>query len=369
MVRRCVAWLRARGAEPFIVPAMGSHGGASADGQAAVLASYGITEPAMGAPVLSSMETVSLEAGDLEVPLFMDRYAYESDGVLLVNRVKPHTDFHGFPESGLFKMSVIGLGKHDQALAVHSLGIHGLKDLILPAARRILRSGKIIGGVAIVENAYDLPQTIRAVTPDSMEHLERELLEMAGSVMPGLPLDDVDLLIVDEMGKDVSGTGLDTNVIGRLKIRGETEPAAPRVRSLLVTRLTPASHGNAIGIGLADVITRELYDAIDFAATYENGLTSSFSERIKVPYVAESHDDALRVALRFAGLGSDLERAARIGRIARIRNTLALSSLLVSAPAARDLAERADVEVAKQGEPLFGPDGSLAPWRDQSIND
>jgi hypothetical protein len=358
-IRTTVDWLCERGARPFIVPAMGSHGGASAEGQAGVLASYGITAETMGVPVRSSMETVRLDSSGLDIDLFMDRFAWEADGVLLVNRVKPHTDFHGFPESGLFKMSVIGLGKHAQALAVHSLGIEGLKHRILPAARRIVGSGKIVGGLAIVENAYDRALEIRAAAAEGIEPMERELLDLATRSMARLPLDDIDLLIVDDLGKDISGTGMDTNVIGRIRIRGESEPAAPRVKSVICTRLTAASHGNAIGVGLADAITRELYDAIDFRATYENGLTSSFSERIKVPYVAETHAEAVRAGIRFAALDTDERRALERARVVRIRNTLELDTILVSPAAAQALSGREDVEVGEREYPLLDGSGRL----------
>lgn len=352
-------WLEGQGAKPFIVPAMGSHGGATAEGQAAVLESYGITEAALGVPVRSAMETVSLgvvSAGDIEVSVFMDRLASESDGVLLINRVKPHTDFRGFPESGLLKMSVIGLGKHDQALAVHGHGIRGLKRLILPAARHVLQTGAVVGGLAVVENAYERPMRIEAAAAERIEAVERELLEVAGGSMARLPVDDIDVLVVDELGKDKSGTGLDTNVIGRIRIFGEVEPDTPRIRSIAALRLTEASHGNAIGVGLADVITRELYESIDFQATYENGLTSSFAERIKIPYVAANPDEAFRAALRCAGLGPIPAEALERARIVRIQSTLELSRILVSHAVAEELRARRDgmVEVSTESRPLFG---------------
>lgn len=362
IVGATVDWLRRRGAKPFIVPAMGSHGGATAHGQTAVLASYGITDESMGVPVRSSMETVRLDSDGLDVDLFMDRNAWESDGVLLVNRVKPHTDFHGFPESGLVKMSVIGLGKHDQALAVHSLGIRGLKEQLLPAARRIVGSGKLLGGLAIVENAYDKPFEIRAARPESIEETERVLLETARAQMARLPLDDIDVLIIDEMGKDISGTGMDTNILGRIRIRDQAEPDTPRIKSVVVTRLTPASHGNAIGVGLADAITRELYEQIDFEATYENGLTSSFSERMKVPYVADGDADALRAAIRFAALDTDAGRAIERARIVHIRNTLELSAVRVSDAAAAALEGRPDVELTDRTDMLIDGRGRFAAW-------
>lgn len=353
IVRSAVKWLRAKGAQPFIVPAMGSHGGATAQGQRDVLASLGITEGTVGVPVRSSMETVELDSSGLDVKVFMDRHSWDADGVLLVNRVKPHTDFHGFPESGVLKMSVIGLGKHDQAKAVHGRGIHGLKNLLLPVARRILDAGKVIGGLAVVENAYDRPFRIEAARAEEIEPLERRLLDVAVAAMPRIPLDEVDLLVVDEIGKDISGTCLDTNIIGRIRIAGEAEPDRPNVRSILARRLSPASHGNAIGVGLADVITRELYEAIDFAATYENGLTSSFSERVKIPFVADSDTEAVHAALRFAAIDPDPVKALNLARVVRIRNTLDLSTMLLSRPAIAGLRDGVAGEIDDRPIPLF----------------
>lgn len=192
--------------------------------------------------------------------------------------------------------------------------------------------------------------------------MERELLDLATRSMARLPLDDIDLLIVDELGKDISGTGMDTNVIGRIRIRGEAEPESPRVKSVVCTGLTPASHGNAIGIGLADAITRELYEAIDFGATYENGLTSSFSERIKVPYVAETHAEALRAGIRFAALHTDERRALEQARIVRIHNTLELDRMLVSPAVAKALSGRDDVEVGTEEYPLLDEAGRFADY-------
>jgi hypothetical protein len=347
IVRTTAVWLRKQGALPFVVPAMGSHGGATAAGQEAVLASYGVTERGVGAPIVSSMETVQIgEAGDeIGVPVFMDRHAYESDGVIAINRVKPHTDFHGFPESGVLKLLVIGLGKHDQARAVHGYGVRGLRELILPAARVVLGTGRILAGVGIVENAADEPCRIEAANADGIEAMERELLEDARARMPRLVAGDLDLLIVDEIGKDKSGTCLDTNVIGRIRIEGQDEPASPRIRCILARRLTEASHGNAIGVGLTDVITRELYEAIDFDAMYENGITSSFSERVKIPLVAADDPAGLRAALRFAALGPDPDRAAETARIMQIPSTLELASALVSEPLVDELRDRRDVEI------------------------
>jgi hypothetical protein len=325
VVSETVRFLKSKGAAPFIVPAMGSHGGATADGQLAVLASYGITEALVDAPVRSSMEVVRLPQGDLGHAVFMDWAAWQSSGVILVNRVKPHTDYHGFPESGLMKMAVIGLGKQAQALVVHARGVEGLKTMIAPTARHILATGKILLGLAVVENALDQICRVRAALPGDIEAVERELLVEATRRMPRLPVDALDVLIVDQMGKDVSGVGLDTNIIGRMRVFGQEEPHGPVIKALVVTDLTEASHGNAVGVGLADVITRRLFDKIDAAATSENVVTSTFLERGRVPLVAETDREALRIALRCSWPVDGAEP-----RVIRIRNTLRLEELYVS---------------------------------------
>ena len=291
--------IRELGAVPFVVPAMGSHGGATAVGQSEVLAGYGITESAIGAPIRSAMETVELDSADLETRLFADRNAWEADYIVPVNRIKAHTDFVSTHESGLAKMLVVGLGKHDQAKEQHSFGIRGLRDLLVPAARRVIESGKVLFGVAIVENARKGPAVVEVIPPNELLEREAELLSLAKILSPMLPgSDSIDLLIVDEMGKDKSGTGLDTNVIGRRYLPGEEEPTVPKIDIVIARRLSQASHGNALGVGLADIVLRELADSIDFRATYENIITSSFFERGKLPVVAETDAEALFFAAR-----------------------------------------------------------------------
>lgn len=361
LVRTVAGFLRTQGYLPFIVPAMGSHGGATAEGQAAVLAGYGITEEAVGAPVRSSMETVELSSEGVGNRVFMDRLAYEADATILVNRVKPHTDFHGSHESGLLKMACIGLGKKSQAEEIHNYGVQGLKNRILPTALRVLASGKIALGVAVVENAYDETMVLRVVHPGSFEAVEKELLETARSALPTLPTESLDILLLDEMGKEISGVGMDTNVIGRIRIPGESDPAAPRIGSVVVCDLTAASHGNAIGIGLADVATRRLFEKIDFRATYENVITSSFYERGKIPMLAENPADAAGMALRSCGLGPREAGAAR-ARIVRIRNTARLDELMVSPSVATELQESSRIEMLRAWQPLFDEAGELTPW-------
>ena len=323
IAKSVVEWVRAAGGKPFIIPAMGSHGGATAEGQAAVLETYGINEQRMGCPIRSSMEVVELRPDGL----FMDRHAWESDGVILINRIKRHTDFHGQFESGLVKMAVIGLGKEKQALAMHAWGVIGLRDMVPRMAMRVVETGKILLGVGIVENAYDETAMIEAIAAKDFFVREPELLVIAKRNMPRLPVDDLDVLIIDQLGKNISGTGIDTNIIGRIRIDGQPELTSPRIKSIVVCDLTPETHGNACGVGLADVVTRRLADKIDFKTTYTNIITSGFLERGKLPVVADTDEHALEIALRAAGC-----REPENAHVIRIRDTLHLSDILVSAP-------------------------------------
>ena len=325
VVRAVIDWVRRSGADPFVVPAMGSHGGATAEGQREVLESYGISEKTVGAPVIASMEVVELSNGNLENRVFMDRMAYEAGGIILINRIKPHTDYHGPIESGLLKMSVIGLGNHRQASEIHRYGTRGLKEMIVPTAVEVLKTEKILLGVALVENAYDETAIVRVLRPEDFIEEERKLLELARENMPALPLSSLDVLVIDRFGKDISGVGLDTNIIGRLCIRGEKEPSLPNITRIVLLGLTPASHGNALGVGLADIITQRVFDDMNSAVTYANTLTSTFLDRAKVPIVAEHDRQAVEYALGTCG-PVDSENTGVI----RIQDTLHLSEIYVS---------------------------------------
>ena len=338
IVQTTVSWLKRNAAEPFIVPAMGSHGGATAEGQLEVLSSYGIRETTIGAPIRSSMEVVRLSS-DLPVNLFMDAHASKADGIILINRIKPHTDYHGPYESGLVKMAVIGLGKHEQALEIHRFGVPGLRDLIPQCAERILGTGKILGGVAVVENANEQTAALEALPAETILSEEPRLLELARALMPALPSEDIDLLIVDAMGKDISGVGMDTNIIGRIAVRGEREPERPSIKAIYARDLTAGSHGNALGVGLADVVSRRLYDKIDLRTTLENAYTSSFLSRAKVPIVADSDEQAIDIALRSCGAV-----AAGQERIMRIRDTLHLEEIYVSEKLLEELRPRPAIQ-------------------------
>lgn len=355
IVKVTVDTIKELGGNPFIVPAMGSHGGATAEGQKELLESYGIKEEIIGAPIKSSMEVVELPSDGLKNRVFMDKIAYSADGTVVINRIKPHTDFHGDVESGLLKMCVIGLGKHTQAIEIHRFGTYGLKYLIPPTAKRIIEYGNIIFGIGIVENAYDETMIIEAVKPENFEEADKRLLNIARENMPSLPVDRLDLLIVDEMGKDISGAGMDTNIIGRIYIDGETEPEKPKITRIVVTDLTENTHGNAIGIGLADFTTKKLFNKIDFNATYQNAVTSTFVLRGKIPIIAEDAKTAIEWALRTCG-PIDIERA----RIVRIKNTLSLSELYVSESILDEIKDK--IEVIGSFVDICDEKGELIPF-------
>jgi hypothetical protein len=351
IVRAVAAAIKAMGGDPFVFPAMGSHGGATAEGQREILASYGITEDAMGCPVRSSMEVVELDNGGLELPLFMDRYAFESDGVILINRIKPHTAFHGRFESGLVKMCVIGMGKVRLASELHGFGIYGLKTLMPLAGERILGTGKILLGLGIVENAYDETAIIEALTPQEILAREPELLNSAKQMMPSFPLSEIDVLVVDRLGKDISGSGMDPNIIGRMEIRGEPDQESPKIKSIVVTDLTEASHGNACGIGLADVTTRRLLDKVDWDVTYTNGVTSGFYSHFKLPIVAATDAQALEWGIRAS------HDPHKRKKIVRITDTLHLSEMYVSEAVLEEIKDK--VEILGDPKHMFEEQGSL----------
>ncbi len=351
IAKAVVAAVKACGGAPFIIPAMGSHGGATAEGQREILASYGVTEDAMGCPIRSSMEVVEIDSSGLEMKIFMDKHGYESDGVILLNRIKPHTAFHGDYESGLVKMSVIGLGKERLANELHRFGVYGLKTIMPNAARRILATGKIVLGVGIVENAYDETAIIEALTPAEILTREPELLATAKQLMPSFPLRDIDLLIVDQIGKNISGSGMDPNIIGRMKIPGQPPAEFPKIKIIVITDITEPSHGNACGIGLADVTTRRLADKIDWDATYMNGITSGFYEHFMLPIVAPTDLQAFEWGIR----ASHDPYAPK--KIVRITDTLHVSELYVSDAALSEVKDR--VEIISEPQSLFDAQGSL----------
>jgi len=343
------------GGDPFIVPSMGSHGGATAEGQIAVLKSYGITGNSVGAPIRSSMEVVKIGEIREDVPVLMDKIAFNSDAIVVINRVKLHTSFRGPVESGLMKMLSIGLGKHAGACLVHSFGSRGLREMVPQAARIMLKKTNVVLGIAILENAYEQTAKIVAVEPEDFEKVEPNLLEEARELMPRLPFDEIDLLIVDEIGKNISGTGMDTNIIGRLMIRGEKEFEKPQIDKIVVLDVTPESHGNAMGVGLADITVKRLVKKIDYQAIYTNVLTSGFLNRANIPPTFETDKEAIATALR------TFRRIEPVkARVVRIKNTLILEKVYISEVLLKEAEGREDIKIIGEiNEMLFDSEGNL----------
>jgi len=350
--------VRDAGGQPLVVPCMGSHGGATAEGQTEVLASLGVAERTVGAPVTSSLDVVDAGPSRFGRPVWLSRDLATADGVVVVNRVKPHTDFTGPFESGLVKMLVIGAGKHRGAAEAHRLTVrHGFPPVLEEHARVALRRLPVVCGVALIENQLDVTAEIHVVEPGEILAHEPALLDRARELMAFLPFDAFDCLIVDEIGKDISGAGLDPNVIGRNSVLGSEAPERPRIGRIVVRDLTPASHGNAIGIGMADFTTERLLTAVDRKATAVNCITSLTPEDARLPIAFARDTDAVVAAFDTSGATS-----SDAFSLVWIRSTLALREMFISGallPAA-DAHPRLDVV----GEPFPFPardDGTLDP--------
>ncbi|WP_202820020.1 lactate racemase domain-containing protein [Calderihabitans maritimus] len=346
--------IKEAGGRPFLVAAMGSHGGGTAEGQRKILSKLGIREENLGVPVLVSDQVVQLGCTSSGFPVYCAREAVEADGLVVVNRVKPHTAFRGENESGLLKMMAVGLGRVPGATVVHRLGPGEMARTIPEIAREMLTRLPVLFGLAIVENGYEETAIIKAIRPEQFQEEEKKLLQEARKLLPQLPVNSLDLLIVKEMGKNFSGTGMDTNVIGRWRVFGIPEPDVPHIRRIVVLDLSPQSHGNATGIGLADFTTRRLVKKINFEATYLNCLTTGFVQRAMLPMVFESDREAIDVAVRSLHMDAGQVRALLID------NTLHLQELYASETLLPELAERADLRVEKEAFPLrFSTTGEL----------
>ena len=358
-VKATADYLKALGAQPFVVPAMGSHGGATPEGQRSVLEHYGITEATVGAPVKATMDVVELGKTADGLPVFFDRYAAEADHVIPLNRIKAHTDFNGSIESGLMKMMVIGLGKQQGANLYHRAFFqYGFEHIITTVGGFILDSGKIAFGLGLIENAHE--DTAKAVAMPAAQLLqtERELLVESKSLMGRLPFDELDLLIVDWTGKNISGTGMDTNVIGRMMQNFEPEPVKPAILRIFVRDLTEESDGNATGIGLADFTTTRLVDQIDRHSTYMNGITALGPQKSKIPFYYDTDREAIEVALDTIGL-TEPEDA----RVIRIESTLRLTELDISEVLLEDAKLHSRLEVMGETKPFaFDVAGNLLPF-------
>jgi hypothetical protein len=322
---------KARG-EPFLVPAMGSHGGATPEGQVEVLRSLGVTEETAGAPIVSSMEVDPI--GELEggITVYLDRNALHADGIFVVGRVKPHTDFKGEIESGLLKMLAIGLGKQKGAEMIHWHKYDGYHRVMPEAGRLIIEKTNVVMGLAVLENAYHETALVKALEPEEFMDEEKRLLKIAKEMLPRIPFNEIDVLIVEEIGKNISGVGMDTNVTGRFWMPGEHDPQAPKIGKLVVLDLSEETHGNAIGIGLADLTTKKAADKIDYQQTYVNCLTQGSGETGKIPPFLPNDRDAIATAIRICGPVDPVK-----ARVVRIRNTQELEHILVSESLAKEI--------------------------------
>jgi hypothetical protein len=359
VIRECVSALKARGAEPFVFPGMGSHGGATAEGQIRVLEeTHGITEQSVGCPIRSSMDVVQVGTTATGFPVYQDRICHEADGVLVVNRVKPHTGFTERVESGLCKMLVIGMGKQAGASKIHQQSLREpMGRMVLDAARIIVDSDRprLLGGLALVENAFKETALVKGVAMDSFDALveaESALLVQAYELLPRLPFDDLDALIVDEMGKNISGSGMDSNIIGK-----KPGLERPRIGAIFVRGLTEQTHGNATGIGYADLIPRKVFDQVDLNSTYMNAFTAKRPLVGKIPMLMESDLQAMQVLLNFRQ-GEDPQSL----RLAWIRNTSRLDELWVSTALADEVRANARLEILGEAVPItFDADLGLVP--------
>jgi len=333
------------GGKPFIVPAMGSHGNAVAEGQVRILKDYGITEETVGCPIEASMDVVCAGTMQDGTPVYFDRIASEADLIIPINRVKVHTDIVGDAGSGVMKLMVIGLGKHMGASTIHRRGLPVLKKSLFEASDIIMKNMPIAIGVAVVENAYHQPAIIQALEPETLQEEELKLFARSKELMASLPADQIDFLLVEEFGKDVSGSGLDTNIIGRIGIWREPEFESPAITKIVALRMTPASHGNAVGIGLTDFTHRELVESIDRDALNTNMLTATYVQRGMIPVTLANEEEAVK-----AGVDTCWRQPHQDIRMMVIKNTAEIENVYVSEAMLDEMRSRGNVEII--GEPI-----------------
>lgn len=351
--------VRALGGDPFVMPAMGSHGKATAEGQTEMLAELGITEQTVNMQIVSDMAVRQVGVVDAcGMPVYVAETALAADGVIVVNRVKPHTDFNGPIESGLSKICTIGIGKQKGAQAVHSYGVPGLAKWMPMAAKVVVKHAGVLFGVAIVENAYDQTAIIEAVdASDIADEKEAQLQATAKSLMASLPFDTLDVLVIDEMGKQISGAGMDSNIIGRMLVHGSAEFDRPSISAIAILDLTDGSHGNAAGLGLADFTTQRLINKVDFAAYYINCLTSGIGglQRGQVPMVMPDDISAVKASIQTCG-----EPRQDVVGVMHIRNTLQIGEIEISASLVNQARELPHLDVDPDGHQMaFDASGQI----------
>jgi hypothetical protein len=353
VVAALVGFLKEAGAEPFVVPAMGSHGASTAEGQADVLAHLGVSQERVGCPVRATMEAVKIGETPSGVSVYMDQNAFEADAVVVVNRIKPHTAFRGTVESGPTKMLAIGLGKQKGAYSIHAAGWGRIHETIPQAARVAVKSGKVAFGLAVLENADEEPYKVAAVPAEKLEESEAPLLEEAKRKLMRLPFDDIDVLVIDQIGKNISGDGADPNVTGRYPTPFAS--GGPKVERMVFLDLTPETGGNANGLGAADVVTGRLVSKMDPPATYLNALTSTTPYPVKIPMTMPTDHMAIAAALAMTA-GVSPQNA----RLVRIKNTLKLRRMWVSDALLEEARDDERLQILEDPRPMdFDEDGSL----------
>jgi len=353
LARVTVEVIKKLGGVPFVIPAMGSHGGATAEGQKEVLANLGVTEASVGCEILSSMEVVEIGRLDNGLPVYMDKFAYGADGIVVINRVKPHTAFRGPCESGIVKMITIGLGKQKGAESCHAYSFKYMAEHILAMSQISLSTTPILFGVATVENAYDRVAKVVAVPAGEMIETDKALLVEAKANMPRIFFDQIDVLIIDQIGKDISGDGMDPNVTGRYPTPYAS--GGPDINKMVVLDLTERTHGNANGMGAADFTTRKLVDKVNFKMTYANGLTSTVVGPTHMPTVLDDDRDAILAAIKTCN-ARDFSKA----RVVRIKNTLQMDELFISESLLAEAQANPAIEViSPPAEMVFDAAGNL----------
>jgi hypothetical protein len=360
IVAAVVAELKDLGLDPFLVPAMGSHGAATGPGQKRVLENYGLTEEKVGAPIHSSLDVDDIAETPEGVPVYIDRNANRADHIVLINRIKQHTEFDDEIESGLMKMMAIGLGKEAGATLYHkAFMVHGYYRIIVSVARQVLDTGKVLMGVGVVENGFGQTAHITVADAASLEAREKAALKIAKRLAPHLPFEDVDVLIIDEMGKDISGTGFDSKVVGRILMPlVAKEPESPRVKRIVVCDLTQKTEGNADGIGLADFTTRRLVDKIDLPTLYVNAIAGAEPEHAKIPLTLPNDREAIQTAISSVGLIPEEKL-----RVMRIKNTMEMETVDVSPAYSESIRANPNIEVISgENDMAFDADGNLKPW-------
>ncbi len=360
IVKTVVSSLKQMGLAPFIVPAMGSHGAATAAGQLRIMEHLGIAEKEIGAPIRSSLEVVQIGETEERIPVYLDKLAAEADHLVLVNRIKKHTEFEHEFESGLLKLMAIGLGKQKGAAVYHEAMLtYGYPRVILNVARKVLQDTNVLFGLGVVENGYNQTAAIGLCPPKNIEEMETDLLKIAKKLTPSLPFDQADILIIDEMGKEISGTGFDTKVVGRIGLPLVTrEPESPRIKRILVCDLSAKSEGNAVGVGIADFITQRLLDKINMNALNINTITGVCPEMGKIPLTLKNDREAIRTAIKCVGLIP----LAQL-KIMRVKNTSLIRDVDISQGFENELLQRSDLTIVGEKKPMiFNPSGNLEPF-------